>query len=103
MDFCVDKLMELKEAVHWLSHVLFFATPWIPAHQDSHPFTIFQSLLKFMSTESTTSPISFSVAPFSSCPQSFPASGSFPVSQFFASGGQSIEASASVLPMNIPG
>ena len=47
--------------------------------------------------------ISSSVVPFSSCPQSFPASGSFPVSQFFVSGGQSIgaSASASVLPMNI--
>ena len=45
--------------------------------------------------------ISSSVNPFSSCPQSFPASGSFPMSQFFASGGQSIGASASVLPMNI--
>ena len=41
--------------------------------------------------------------PFSSCPQSFPASGSFPVSQFFPSCNQSIgaSASASVLPMNI--
>ena len=47
--------------------------------------------------------ISSSVIPFSSCCQSFPASGSFPVSQFFASGGQSIGAltSASVLLMNI--
>ena len=47
--------------------------------------------------------ISSSVGPFSSCLQSFPASGSFPMSQFFASGGQSIgvSASASVLPMNI--
>ena len=46
--------------------------------------------------------ISSSVIPFSFCPQSFPASGSFP-SQFFASGGQSIgaSASASVLPMDI--
>ena len=46
--------------------------------------------------------ISSSVVPFSSCPQSFPASGSFPVSQLFASGGQSIgvSASASVLPVN---
>ena len=46
--------------------------------------------------------ISSSVVPFSSCPQSFPASGSFPMSQFFASGGQSIgvSASASILPMN---
>ena len=44
-----------------------------------------------------------SVVPFSSCLQSFPASGSFPVSQLFASGGQSIgvSASTSVLPMNI--
>ena len=44
-----------------------------------------------------------SVIPFSSRPQSFPASGSFPVSQLFTSGGQSIgaSASASVLPMNI--
>ena len=47
--------------------------------------------------------ISYSAIPFSSCLQSFPASGSFLVSQFFASGGQSIgvSASASVLPMNI--
>ena len=47
--------------------------------------------------------ISSSVVPFSSCLQSFPASGSFPMSQFFTSGGQSIGASvsASVLPMNI--
>ena len=44
---------------------------------------------------------SLSVAFFSSCLQSFPASGSIPVSQFFASGGQSIGASASVLLMNI--
>ena len=47
--------------------------------------------------------ISSSVFPFSSCLQSFPTSESFPASQFFTSGGQSIEvsASASVLPMNI--
>ena len=45
--------------------------------------------------------ISSSVIPFFSCLQSFSASGSFPMSQFFASGGQSIGASASVLPMNI--
>ena len=46
--------------------------------------------------------ISSSVVPFSSCPQSFPASGFFSMSQFFASGGQSIGVSAlaSVLPMN---
>ena len=49
--------------------------------------------------------ISSSVTPFSCCLQSFPASGSFPMSWLFTSGGQSIEASASVsvLPMNIQG
>ena len=49
--------------------------------------------------------ISFSVVPFPSCLQSFPASGSFPINQFFTSGGQSIgaSASASVLSMNIQG
>ena len=47
--------------------------------------------------------ISSSVAPFSSCPQSFPASGSFPKSRLFTSSGQSVgsSASASVLSMNI--
>ena len=45
--------------------------------------------------------ISFSVVPFSSCFQSFPASGSFPMSQFFASSGQNIGVSASAFPMNI--
>ena len=47
--------------------------------------------------------ISSSVVPFSSCLQSFPASGSFPMNQFFASGGQStgVSASALVLPMKI--
>ena len=77
-------------------------TPWTAAHQASLSFTISQSLLRLMSTES--------VMPFNdlipvilfSCPQSFQASGSFPVSQLFASGSQSIGApvSTSVLPMN---
>ena len=47
------------------------------------------------------STIATSVVPFSSCLQSFPAAGSFTVSQFFASGGQSIGDPASVFPMNI--
>ena len=68
--------------------------------------TNFQSLLKLMSINRWCHPASSSsVAPFSSYPQSFPASGSFPVSQFFTSGGQSIgaSASASFLIMNIQG
>ena len=47
--------------------------------------------------------ISFSVTLFFSCPQSFPASGSFPMTWLFISGGQSVGASASVLSMNIQG
>ena len=47
--------------------------------------------------------ISSSVTPFTSCLQSFPAPGSFPMSWLFSSGGQSITASASFLPMNIQG
>ena len=54
-------------------------------------FTISQSLLKLLSTESVMpSSYSSSVVPFSSCLQPFPASGSFPMNQFFASGGQNI-------------
>ena len=67
-------------------------------------FTVSQSLLKLCPLSQWCHPtISSSVIPFSSCLQSFPASGSFPVSQFFVSGGQSIGASASVsvLPVNI--
>ena len=67
-------------------------------------FTNCQSLLKLMSIESVMlSKHLISFLPFSCCLQSFQASGSFPMNQFFASGGQSIgaSASASVLPMNI--
>ena len=73
------------------------------ARQASLSITNFRSLPKLTSIESVMYPaISPSVIPFSSCPQSLPASGSFPMSQLFAWGGQSIRASASasVLPMN---
>ena len=75
------------------------STPALPVHHQ---------ILEFTQTHvhrvgDAIQPISSSVVPFSSCPQSFPALGSFPMSQLFASGGQSIgvSASASVLPMNI--
>ena len=90
--------------VQSLSRVWLFATPWTAACQASLSFTISQRLLKLMSIKSVVHPtISSSVIPFSFCLQSCPASGSFPMTQFFASGGQSIEVSAStsVLPMNI--
>ena len=69
--------------------------------QASLSFTISWSLLKFMYIESVMLTFSSSLAPFSSCLQSFPESGSFPVSWFFTSNGQSIGASTLVLPMNI--
>ena len=77
--------------------------PWTAACQTSLSITNSWSLPKFMSIESVMpSNHLTSVVPFSSCLQSFPASGSFQVSQLFASSGQSIgaSASASVLPMN---
>ena len=81
------------------------ATPWTVACQAFLSVTNSQSLLKLMSIESVISSSSHPVIPFSSCPQSFSASGFFPMSQFFTSGGQSTgaSASASVLPMNIQG
>ena len=86
-----------------------FATTGTAAQQASLSITNPQSLLKFMSFDMMSwwchPIISSSAIPFSSCLQSFPASGSFSVSQFFASGGQSsgVSTSASVLPMNIQG
>ena len=91
-------------SVQSLSHVRLFETPWT-----EHTWLPCPSLSTIVCSNSCSlsqwchPTISSSVIPFSSCPQSFPASGSFPMSQFFASGGQSIgvSASASVLPMNI--
>ena len=61
-------------------------------------------LVKLMSMSQWCHPtVLSSVTPFSSCPQSFPAAGSFPVSWLFALGGQIIGALASVLPINIKG
>ena len=90
----------LVAVVQSLSHIRLFATPWTAARQASLPLTISQSLPKFISTELV---MPSSVATFSFCLQSFPASESFPVSWLFVSGGQSIGAlaSASVLAMNI--
>ena len=90
--------------VQSLSCVQLSDTPWTAAFQASLSITNSQSSLKLMSIESVMpSTISPSVVPFSSCLQSFPASRSFQMSQFFVSGGQSIGASASVsvLPVNI--
>ena len=89
--------------VQSLSRVWPFVTPWTTARQASLTFTISQSLLRLVYWVSDVIQPSHPLSPFSSCPQSFPASGSFPMNQFFTSGGQSIgaSASASVLPMSI--
>ena len=89
--------------VQLLSRVQLFATPWTRAPQTSLSFTI--------RVRSNSCPLSLwccltipsSATLFSFCLQSCPESGSSPVSCCFISGGQSIEASASVLPVNIQG
>ena len=83
-----------------------FATPGTAACQAFLSLTISQRLLKLMSIElAMPSNHLILCIPFSSCPHSFPASESFPMSELFASSGQSIGVSASttVLPMNIQG
>ena len=80
--------------------------PWTGVCQASLSSTISQCLLTLMSIESVMpSNLSSSAVLFSSCLQSSPAAGSFPMSWLFASGGQNTEASAlaSVLPMNNQG
>ena len=84
-----------------LSHARFFATLWTTARQTSLSFTISGACSNPCPLSQWCHPtISSSVVPLSHL-QSFPASGSFQMSQYFASGGQSIGASVSVLPMNI--
>ena len=91
-------------SVQLLSCVWLFATPWTAARQASLSTTSSWGLLKLMSIELVVPPNHLILChPLSPHLQSFPASGSFPMSQFFASGSQSIGvlASESVLPMNI--
>ena len=90
--FCVS-------SVQSLSCVWLFLSPWTAAHEAS--LSITGAYSNSCPSRWWCHPIS--VVPFSSHLQSFPASGAFPMSWFFASGGQStgISASASVLPMNI--
>ena len=90
-------------SVQSLSHVQLFATPWTAACQASLFSTSSQSYSNSCPLSQWWHPtISSSVVSFSSLLQSFPASWSFPMSQFFASGGQvGVPTSASVLPMNI--
>ena len=89
-------------SVQSFSHVWLFATPWTAVRQSSQSITSSWSLLKLMSIESVV-PSNHLIlcCPRLLLPSIFPASGSFQMSHFFTSGGQSIgvSASASVLPM----
>ena len=92
----LENKQQQHQSVRLLSRVWLFATPWTAAPQASLSITNSWSLHKLMSIELVMHPtISSSVIPFSS-------SGTFLMSQLFASGGQSIEvsASASIRPMN---
>ena len=94
----------MLSSVQSLCHAQLFVTPWTAARQTSLSIINSQRLLKLMFIESVMPfNLSSSVVPLSSCLQSFSASGCFPRSQFFASGGQSIgvSSSGSVLSMNI--
>ena len=82
-------------SVQLLSHVRLFVTPWIAARQASLSITNFWSSPRLTSIESVMPSSHPSVVLFSCCPQSLPASESFPMSQIFAWGGQSIGVSAS--------
>ena len=86
----------VSQSVQSLSRVWLFVTQWTTAYQASLSITNSQSLPKLMSIESVM-PSNHLIlcCPFSSCLQSFPASGSFQTNQLFASGGQSIGVSAS--------
>ena len=96
--------MKQLVVVQSLSHVWLFGTPWTAALQASLSFTVSWSLLKLMFTESVMPSDHLILShPFSSCLQSFPASGFFLVSWLFALGDQNIGASASFLPMNNQG
>ena len=87
--------------VQLLSHVQFFVRPWTASLQASLSSTISQSLLKLMSIKSVMpSNLRILCWPLSSYLQSFPASGSFPVSQLFASHGITKYWSYSISPSN---
>ena len=97
----IKLLTLLSQSVHLLSRVWLLATPWTAACQASLSITNSRSLLTLMSIELVMPSNHLCFFFFSSCLQFFSTSGSFLMSQLFTSGGPSIEASASVLPMNI--
>ena len=92
-------------SVQSLSHVWLFATPWITERQASLSITNSRSSLRLTSIESVMPSSHLSSVVPSSCPQSLPASESFPMSQLFPWGGQNtgVSALASFLPKKSQG
>ena len=95
--FCIRMWSVSSVARLWLTLCDFMdcSTPGFPVHHQLPELELMSTELVMPSNHLT------SVVPFSCHLQSFPASGAFPMSHFFTSGGQSIRALASVLPMNI--
>ena len=103
LHFIFPRFFTCFSSVRLFSHVLFFVTPWTAVHWASQPIINCRACSNSWPSGQWCYPtFSSSAVPFSSRLQSFPALRSFPMSQFFALSGQSIEvsASASVLPMN---
>ena len=98
-NYCNGQLSSVTQLCLTLRDPMDCSTPGLTVH---HQLPEFPKLMSIESNEWCQPTISFSVISFSSRLQSFPASGSFPMSHLFASGGQSIRVSAStsVLPMN---
>ena len=97
MYYLKDLFAIVVVVVQPLSHIRLFATPRMAAHQASLSFDCPGACSNSCSVTWWCHPtISSSVSPFTSCPQSFPASGSFLVSHLFTSCGQNIGASALV-------
>ena len=101
--FCIRRITR-ELVVQSLSCDQLFATAWPVAHQASLSFTISLGLLRFMSSESVMLSNHLTLCcPLLLLPSVITVSESFPMSQFFTSGSESIGDSASVLPMNIQG
>ena len=95
--FCI---LANSVVVQLFSRVQLLVTLWTAARQASPSFTSSSLLVLIPLSQWCHPTISSAAAPFSSCPQSFPASGSFPMSWLLASGGQRIGAYCKLIPLH---
>ena len=101
LKYLLNAHLFLMVVFHLLSRVRLFGTPWTAACQASLSSTVSQSLLKFLSIDLVILSISSSASLFFLCLQSFPASGSFPMTWLITSGGTSVGASASASVLRV--